>query len=86
MTSRLDDLVYRIQQGARAKPKVVHIDRLKPYEGQKVPTWFVTLANESLNQTPQPVDDEDAYGPEIRDEQSLSAPEVVATPRESEQN
>ena len=80
VTLRLDDLVYRIQQGARTKPKVVHIDRLKAYEGQNVPTWLVTLTNESSSQNPQPVDDEEAHGPEIRGEQSLPAPEVLAIP------
>ena len=37
---RLDDLTYRIQKGARGKPKVVHHNRLKPYEGENVPRWL----------------------------------------------
>ncbi|KAJ8973195.1 hypothetical protein NQ317_006500 [Molorchus minor] len=28
---RINDLVYRIQQGPRTKMKVVHLDRLAPY-------------------------------------------------------
>ncbi|KAJ8977904.1 hypothetical protein NQ317_012405 [Molorchus minor] len=28
---RINDLVYRIQRGPRAKMKVVHLDRLAPY-------------------------------------------------------
>ena len=37
---RLDDLTYRIQKGAKCKPKVVHHNRLKPYEGENIPNWL----------------------------------------------
>lgn len=30
---RINDVVYRIQQGPRSKMKVVHLERLKPYHG-----------------------------------------------------
>jgi hypothetical protein len=40
ITKKIDDLVYKIQKHPRANPKVVHLNRLKPYEGGKAPTWF----------------------------------------------
>ena len=43
VTSRLDDLVYRIQMSPRAKSKVVHIDRLKAYQGDDAPNWMTDL-------------------------------------------
>ena len=33
VTSLLDDLIYRIQKGPRSKQMVVHVDRLKKYQG-----------------------------------------------------
>ncbi len=36
---KLSDVVYRIQRTQQAKPKVVHIDRLKAYEGQPLQSW-----------------------------------------------
>ena len=40
VTSRLSDVTYRIQKGAKTKPRVVHYNRLKPYCGENPPTWF----------------------------------------------
>ena len=40
IVQRIDDLLYRVQRGPRAKPKVVHINRLRPYEGENPPTWY----------------------------------------------
>ena len=37
---RLNDVVYRIQPGPRAKPKVVHRDRLWKYSGVECADWF----------------------------------------------
>ena len=42
----IDDLVYRIQKGARGKPRVVHTNRLKRYEGADVPDWFQDVPEE----------------------------------------
>ena len=42
----IDDLVYRIQKGARGKPRVVHTNRLKRYEGADVPDWFQGVPEE----------------------------------------
>ena len=38
----LNDVLFRIQSGLKAKPVVVHHDKLKPYLGEDKPTWFVT--------------------------------------------
>ena len=35
----LSDVTVRIQRSARGKPKVVHIDRLKLYEGPELVSW-----------------------------------------------
>lgn len=40
VTSCLDDLVYRIQKGPRSKPMVVHVDRLKKYQGNSFDNWL----------------------------------------------
>ena len=37
---KIDDLVYKILKHQRAKPKVVHLNRLKPYIGDNGPKWF----------------------------------------------
>ena len=39
---RINDVVYRIRQGPRSKPSVVHKDRLKPYHGTIDETWLPT--------------------------------------------
>ena len=36
----LSDVVYRIQKSRKAKPKVVHSDRLKPYLGPPLERWI----------------------------------------------
>ena len=38
--SVLSDVVYRIQKSRKAKPKVVHSDRLKPYLGPPMERWI----------------------------------------------
>ena len=37
---KLNDFIFRIQLNPKTKPKVVHHDRLKPYNGEDRPTWF----------------------------------------------
>ena len=49
VVDRLDDLVYRIQKGKKSKPRVVHADRLKRYQGDNAPNW---LDNNSLVASP----------------------------------
>ena len=43
----LDDMVYRVQRSAKAKPKVVHIDRLKPFEGPVERDWLLKQPEKS---------------------------------------
>ena len=38
--TRLSDVTYRIQLSARSKPKIVHFNRLKEYQGADKPVWF----------------------------------------------
>ena len=38
--SKLNEVTYRVQNGARVRPKVVNQDRLKPYLGENPPQWF----------------------------------------------
>ena len=40
MVSVLSDVTYRIQGSRRAKPKVIHADRLKPYLGPTLKSWI----------------------------------------------
>ena len=40
VTSRIDDLIYRIQKGPRSKPMVVHVDQLKKYRGNSFNNWL----------------------------------------------
>ena len=39
VTHKLSAVVYRVQQSQRTKPKVVHLDRLKPYTGPALRDW-----------------------------------------------
>ena len=57
ITKQINDLVYRIQLGPRAKPKVVHRNRLWCYSGMNVPTWYHAPEKEqsvSSNETETP--------------------------------
>ena len=40
VVKRLDDLTFRIQRGPKAKAKVIHHNRLKPYLGDSAPDWL----------------------------------------------
>ena len=42
VTHRLSDVVYRIQKSEKSKPKVVHYDRLKRYNGEAPRNWLQT--------------------------------------------
>ena len=37
---KISTIVYRIQLSPRSRTKIIHIQRLKPYEGTMRPTWF----------------------------------------------
>ncbi len=40
VVQKLDDVLYRVQKGKNGKGQVVHIQRLKKYEGMEQPTWW----------------------------------------------
>ena len=40
MVSLLSEVTYRIKRNRRAKPKVIHADRLKPYLGPALESWI----------------------------------------------
>ena len=42
VTHRLSDFVYRIQNSEKSKPKVLHYDRLKRYNGEAPRNWLQT--------------------------------------------
>ncbi|MCG7877685.1 MAG: RNase H-like domain-containing protein [Candidatus Thiodiazotropha endolucinida] len=37
---RLDDVTYLVKNSPKQKAKVYHVDRLLPYQGRNLPTWF----------------------------------------------
>ena len=49
---RISDVVVRIRKGPTAKPRVVHVDRLKPVEGPVDISWFNGQAPEEVVPTP----------------------------------
>ena len=51
VTAALSDVVYRIQKSQRAKPKVVHSDRLKPYLGPPLKSWISACVPPPLNES-----------------------------------
>jgi hypothetical protein len=40
VVKRLNDLIYRIRQSSRGKPKVVHRNHLWKYSGTKTADWY----------------------------------------------
>ncbi len=53
VTAKLSDVTFRIQKSARSRPKVVHSNRLKPYEGRYPPTWFKQPSLEDVQKNKQ---------------------------------
>jgi hypothetical protein len=45
ITRKLDDITYLVKSGLKLKPKVYHIDRLIPYKGNHIPSWFAQFCN-----------------------------------------
>ncbi|KAK3749616.1 hypothetical protein QZH41_012954 [Actinostola sp. cb2023] len=72
---RLDDLTYRIQKAPKAKAKVVHHNRLKPYEGDNVPDWLVSKNSE----------DEEAKETKTPAERETVQPEPTSSPSNVDQ-
>lgn len=40
ITHKLNDIIYRVSETPKTKPKVVHHDKEKVYTGSKAPTCF----------------------------------------------
>ena len=76
ITKRINDLVYRIQLGPKAKPKVVHRNRLWHYSGINAPTWYHAHEQESTS----PAGMTTATTPER--EQNTSPAETLTTSNE----
>ena len=47
--NNLNDVIVRIQRSLRAKPKVVRVNRLKPYHGEELLLWYQKLKESRLN-------------------------------------
>ena len=88
VTSRLDDLIYRIQRGPRSRPKVVHVDRLKQYQGHSFVNWLTEskTGREEVRSTKDTVSthgdsteqpDSDSVPPAKKLEQGPATPEAV---------
>lgn len=56
VTAALSDVVYRIQKSQRARPKVVHSDRMKPYLGPPLRNWVSVRAPAPSNDPNIPTD------------------------------
>ena len=60
---RVSDVTYRVQRTARAKPKIVHRNRLKRYSGDAQLGWWEHAAREApAEETPVPEGEQGASG------------------------
>ncbi len=62
VVTSLSDVTFRIQRSARSKPRIVHGDRLKPYEGPELIPWeYSTHTNQQLpdNENEKSLDNQD---------------------------
>lgn len=69
---KLSDVVYRIQRARGAKRRVVHVDRLKPYQGDPLDAWNIPMATpveeiEALEVTSEEVPVEQISDPEVQE-------------------
>ena len=55
VVSVLSDVTYRIKRNCRAKPKVIHADRFKPYLGPALESW-ISQKEKSIVSVVPPVD------------------------------
>ena len=71
MINKLSDLVYQIQASKRSKPKVVHLDHLKPYytnDDENLVNWLEKPTNAEVLEKPFESPHEDA-GSELTQEE-----------------
>ena len=87
--NHLNDVIVRIQRSLRAKPKVVHVNRLKPYHGEELLLWYQKLKelrpNESCpkpRRVEQPRENESKSGSSCRQDEDPSTVHRNTTPRE----
>ena len=69
--NKLSDLVYQIQASKRSKPKVVHLDHLKPYytnDDENLVNWLEKPTNTEVLEKPSESPHEDA-GSELTQEE-----------------
>ena len=52
IVKRLSDVTVRIQLRRGSKPKVVHVDRLKPYVGEAIQPWGYRSNGEAVESPP----------------------------------
>ena len=38
--AQISDVVIKIKMGPRALPRIIHVDRLRPYKGDLTPSWL----------------------------------------------
>ena len=77
ITHKLSDVVYRLQMKPNTKKVVVHADRLKPYQGEKLDSWIEEPEVESSYRPDEknfmnPVSPEEI--PSLSDEESEPVP------------
>ena len=73
ITKKINDLVYRIQQGPKCKPKVLHKNRLWRYTGVNAPIWNRNNAsNLTVNGSPPEATAGTMVTPEADQSRSIS--------------
>ena len=43
ITKRINDAIYQVRKSRQQRPKMVHHNRLKPYNGNNKPSWYKNL-------------------------------------------
>ena len=72
---KLSDVVCRIQKSKGAKPRVVHVDRLKPYQGSPIERWDTTSRVHSVDEHSVAIEGvEDSHDPpdQVPDPQTIT--------------
>ncbi|XP_038047629.1 uncharacterized protein LOC119721735 [Patiria miniata] len=73
---KLSDVTYRIQQKSGGKMKVVHSDRLKPYEGKPLKPWAKSSQEEENQVSPETQLQEISEVSQGSDQEKQASPEV----------
>ena len=86
VVSVLSDVTYRIQRSQRAKPKVIHADRLKPYLGPALRSWVSKGEETAPPAVGQQSETEKAEGEETATRTEKAKGEETATPAASQRS